>query len=151
MIIVCGKNFFVNNWVKRNIFIFHDAVKIIKVHIFWDGHKILRNLLLTFDCVYCSKSKGKISQNFVVFSEYMNFKMKFQYQSYLIFLNYLFVCCHGVIICCCLLYCIYSASLLFIRNINGSLSKCQITSSRKVWGCHWPHVSWNFRIITSFP
>ena len=23
-----------------------------KVHIFWEGHKILRNLPLTFDCVY---------------------------------------------------------------------------------------------------
>mgnify|MGYP007015523156 CR=1 FL=1 len=55
-------------------------------------------------------------------------KRKFRFQSYLMFLNYLFVCCHGVIICCCLLYCIYSASLLFIRNINGSLSSCQIIS-----------------------
>ena len=24
-----------------------------KVHIFWEGHKILRNLPLTFDCMYC--------------------------------------------------------------------------------------------------
>ena len=24
-----------------------------KVHIFWEGHKILRNLPLTFDCLYC--------------------------------------------------------------------------------------------------
>ena len=40
----------------------------IKVHIFWEGHKILRNLHLTF--VLCSvvKSKVKISQNFVAFS-----------------------------------------------------------------------------------
>ena len=28
-----------------------------KVHIFWEGHKILRNLHLTFDCVYCSQKK----------------------------------------------------------------------------------------------
>ena len=27
----------------------------LKVHIFWEGHKILRNLHLTFDCVYCSQ------------------------------------------------------------------------------------------------
>ena len=27
---------------------------IIKVHTFWEGHKILRNLHLTFDCIYCS-------------------------------------------------------------------------------------------------
>ena len=26
-----------------------------KVHIFWEGHKILRNLLFTFDCMYCSQ------------------------------------------------------------------------------------------------
>ena len=45
----------------------------IKVHIFWEGHKILRNLPLTFDCI-CTvvKSKGKILQNFLVFTEYMN-------------------------------------------------------------------------------
>ena len=46
-----------------------------KVHIFWEGHKILRNLHLTF--VLCNvvpvKSKVKISQNYVAFSEYMNF------------------------------------------------------------------------------
>ena len=28
----------------------------IKVHIFWEGHKILRNLPLTFDCMYCSST-----------------------------------------------------------------------------------------------
>ena len=27
----------------------------IKVHIFWEGHKILRNLHLTFDRMYCSQ------------------------------------------------------------------------------------------------
>ena len=26
-----------------------------KVHIFWEGHKILRNLHLNFDCMYCSQ------------------------------------------------------------------------------------------------
>ena len=26
-----------------------------KVHIFWEGHKILRNCPLTFDCMYCSQ------------------------------------------------------------------------------------------------
>ena len=41
-----------------------------KVHIFWEGHKVLRNLHLTFD--YSTYSKVKISQNFVAFSEYMN-------------------------------------------------------------------------------
>ena len=27
-----------------------------KVHIFWEGHKILLNLPLTFDCMYTSHS-----------------------------------------------------------------------------------------------
>ena len=67
----------------------------IKVHIFWGGHKILRNIHLTFvltsvskkrwHICYCVtnfwnkryvvpvKSKVEISQNFVAFSEYMNF------------------------------------------------------------------------------
>ena len=26
-----------------------------KVHIFWEGHKILQNFHLTFDCMYCSQ------------------------------------------------------------------------------------------------
>ena len=43
-----------------------------KVHIFWERHKILQNLHLTY--VVPVKSKVKISQNFVVCSEYMNFK-----------------------------------------------------------------------------
>ena len=43
-----------------------------KVHIFWEGHKILRNLHPTFDYSTYSQNKGKISQNFEAFSEYMN-------------------------------------------------------------------------------
>ena len=30
-----------------------------KVHIFWEGHKILRNLPLTFDRMYCSQKLGE--------------------------------------------------------------------------------------------
>ena len=30
-----------------------------KVHIFWEGHKILWNLPLTFDCMYCSQKLGE--------------------------------------------------------------------------------------------
>ena len=46
-----------------------------KVHIFWEGHKILRNLHLAFVLQYVVpvKNKVKISQNFLAFSEYMNF------------------------------------------------------------------------------
>ena len=48
-----------------------------KIHIFWEGPKILRNLPLTnLTTVHTVKSKGKISQNFVAFSEHMNFKRK---------------------------------------------------------------------------
>ena len=36
-----------------------------KVHIFWEGHKILRNLHLTFDCNYCSQ---KLGEDFAKFS-----------------------------------------------------------------------------------
>ena len=35
------------NWSYQNIFF--------KVHIFWEGHKLSRNLHLTFDCMYCSQ------------------------------------------------------------------------------------------------
>ena len=42
----------------------------IKVHIFWEGHKIFALLLTVCSVV---KSKGKISHNFVAFSENMNF------------------------------------------------------------------------------
>ena len=30
-----------------------------KVDILWEGHKILRNLYLTFDCMYCSQKWGE--------------------------------------------------------------------------------------------
>ena len=44
--------------------------KEIKVHIFWEGHKFLRYLL-----VVTVKSTMENSQNFVAFSEYMNFNV----------------------------------------------------------------------------
>ena len=50
-----------------------DLRLIFKVHIFWEGHKILRNLHLTFVLCRPVKSKVKISQNLAAFSEYMNF------------------------------------------------------------------------------
>ena len=47
---------------------------VFKVHIFWEGHKILRNLYLTFDCMYCR-------QKFLLFSLLfkMAWKLKFIY------------------------------------------------------------------------
>ena len=45
-----------------------------KVHIFWEGHKMLRNLpLILLTVCTVVKSKGNILKNFVAFSEYMNF------------------------------------------------------------------------------
>ena len=44
-----------------------------KVHIFWEGHKKVSYLVSVK-----SKSKVEISQNFVAFSEYMNFNAKYK-------------------------------------------------------------------------
>ena len=72
-------NYYEHNWQCLNFFLKSNNLGrdhiYISVHIFWEGHKILRNLHLNF--VLCSivpvKSKVKISQYFVAFSEYMNF------------------------------------------------------------------------------
>ena len=45
-----------------------------KVHIFWDGHKILRNIHKLFDWQYLGQIIGEDFANFVAFWEYMNFK-----------------------------------------------------------------------------
>ena len=38
----------------------HDILLLLfKVHIFWEGHKILQNLPLTFDHMYCSQKLGE--------------------------------------------------------------------------------------------
>ena len=44
-----------------------------KRSLFWDGHKILEISTLPLSYVVPVKSKVKISQNFVAFSEYINF------------------------------------------------------------------------------
>ena len=67
---------------------------LIKVHVFWEGHKILRNLHLTF-VLLPVKSNVKISQNFVDFSEYMNYNYQKARQirsSNCIFRNLYYVC-----------------------------------------------------------
>ena len=66
LILAKQRAFFTKNFEKlRNI----------KVHIFWEGHKILQNLHKTFlSYVVPVKSKVKISWNYVAFSEYMNFE-----------------------------------------------------------------------------
>ena len=46
-----------------------------KVHIFWEGHKSLRNLHLLLSVCTVDKSKVDILQNFVAFSEWTNFNI----------------------------------------------------------------------------
>ena len=41
-----------------------SLVRNFKVHIFWEGHKNLRNLPLTFDCMYCGQ---KLVEDFAKF------------------------------------------------------------------------------------
>ena len=54
--------------MSKNIFV--------KAHIFWEGHKILQNLhALDLSYVLTVKSAVEISQNFMAFSENMNFKI----------------------------------------------------------------------------
>ena len=49
-----------------------DQLKLIRI--FWEGHKICEISTLLLSTVHTDKSKVEISQNFVAFSEYMNFK-----------------------------------------------------------------------------
>ena len=48
----------------------------IKVHVFWERQKFCEIFTLLLSYVALVKSKVKISQNFVAFSEYMNFTNK---------------------------------------------------------------------------
>ena len=49
--------------------------KFCKIHIFWEGQKFLRNLHLTFVCMYCRHPV-------VASSEYKNFKCMSQYRKF---------------------------------------------------------------------
>ena len=49
-----------------------------KVHIFWEGHKYFEIFTLLLSYVVPAKSKVEISQNFVAFSEYMNFTWDYE-------------------------------------------------------------------------
>ena len=69
---------------ERVMYIFFQNLSSVKVQIFWEGHKILRNLHLTFVLCSASQSKVEISQNFLAFSEYMNFKLTLVRRSCLI-------------------------------------------------------------------
>ena len=61
-----------NNWMTKScwyILAFHYLRSFFKVHIFWEGHKILWNLYRRFDRYYIGFRKISVS-----FSECMNFK-----------------------------------------------------------------------------
>ena len=48
-----------------------------KVGIFWEGHKFCEIVTLLLSTVHTDKSKMKILQNFVAFSDYMNFNKNY--------------------------------------------------------------------------
>ena len=67
------------NWRVRTVDLFQWLSK---VNTFWKGHKILTT-------VHAFKSKVKILQTFVAFSEYMNFKALLKYGKFLsMYLNF---------------------------------------------------------------
>ena len=58
----------------HELFVFHvmmGMLQIYKVRIFWEGHKILRNLTFVYS-TYRQKLGGDFA-TFVAFSEYVNF------------------------------------------------------------------------------
>ena len=60
----------------------YDYILLVKVHIFLEGHKILRNLHCTVYLTvttFQEKSTVEILYNFVAFLEYMNFNILFMY------------------------------------------------------------------------
>ena len=67
-------------WKNRKLFIYihlvqNTKVRPNKVDMIWEGHKILKSSAYVWLLkVHTVKSKMNISQNFVAFSEFMNFK-----------------------------------------------------------------------------
>ena len=53
----------------------------LKIHIFWEGHKICEISTVDLTGTTQDKSTLEILQNFVAFSEYMNFKMTYYFYS----------------------------------------------------------------------
>ena len=56
----------------------HITIMIHKVHIFWEGYQILRNLHRSLDLTVTKWHKMEISQKFVAYSECMNFNWDFE-------------------------------------------------------------------------
>ena len=59
---------------KQTTSIRANQTYLVKVHIFWEGQKISKIFPLLLTVCTVVKSKGKTSQNFEAFSEYMNFR-----------------------------------------------------------------------------
>ena len=59
---------------------FEMWLRLVKVQIFWEGHKLEKNLpLIIWRYSVVSNVKWKIFSNFVAFSEYLNFTPKSKY------------------------------------------------------------------------
>ena len=64
----------------------------LKVQIFWEGHKILRNINQLFILCTASQILVEISQKFAAFSEYMNFTpMQFCEVHHIFFLIFFYI------------------------------------------------------------
>ena len=82
---MCGLKWEKVSWNQKKSYVWKKHVfekssslvylELTKVHMFWEGHKILRNLHLRLDCVYLLWSNLRW-RFFVAFSEYMNFAYK---------------------------------------------------------------------------
>ena len=97
--VVCEKYHFCRIW----------SLIYVKVHIFWEGHKICEIFPLLLTAVHTVKIKRKILPNFVVFSEYMNFTLSFLPQRHLY-------------------YCIFSIHDFLLLSMKYYISKTSLVS-----------------------
>ena len=124
-----------------------------KVRIFWEGHKIWRNLPLKIWCYWvASNIRWKIFSNFVAFSEYSNFKKKslirnLRYDEfYKSFCNWI-TAWYGLVIIILLLKVISSTLNFFIPfSWPGS---SPTSSSHAIWSC-LKLANWTLQYAFSF-
>ena len=94
--------------------------KFCKVHIFWEGHKILRNLHLTFD--YSSYSQ-KLGEDFAKFCGLLR-----MYELYQHCLEYLLVYVLFKVLNSPFLTCLWSSLILEINQMNEKSFVLQVLS-----------------------
>ena len=105
----------------------------VKVHIFWEGHKILRNLHLTFDC---STYSQKLGEDFAKFWTLI-IKIKTLAQ-------------------CCIFFSIFHLVLLSLKSRHlGYFSRFFLTLSAGTLNCHGHKNSvilyaWNLEFQTTY-